>query len=502
MYSIFRKESVSALEELESKERDAAGQSPAAFSAFKDSSQDTALEEGKELGVLPNSDGSSTSSSDSSSDESTDSEDGSEDDSGDSDPFAPDEPLEDDDSEDSDKEEEEEESSEDDPEEEELEKDSEVEIKKESMRTLSFLPLDGLSLRQEDFGEFVKNIDLGIFNNLKFIVKALADVGIHYTPLLLSGMLKVVLYTFAKTFKTLDSLFDFISVSFERFNHRLTKQKKTLEIVKQNLKVLQEKTFVLPNGAKSKIKIDNLSFQGSNDLTINLAVYTDFLNLSMRHIQKAILSDFNGLAQISQARYLSKNFDALSSMEIHPEELGFKEIANTGIEEDSDVLQSFEMPIMIGDVAFQAKLPRGNFDTWSMVEKAYNGSKLYLVPKQVNSYLETPVMTPDELGIFINNLEFLVDASEQHQKFYEEILNKRSGMINSIKQLFIRLCEEKVKISFKNSVALPLHLKSSFVTKVYMVAAIDLHDHTARVIANGLSYASAMINLYKVKADS
>ena len=109
-------------------------------------------------------------------------------------------------------------------------------------------------------------------------------------------------------------------------------------------------------------------------------------------------------------------------------------------------------------------------------------------------------MTPGELVGFLNNLELLAEVSLKHQIFYDEIKRSRSGMVASVKQLFIRLFEEKVKVSFKDSVTLPLYLKSSFATKVYLTGALDIHDHIAQVIANGLSYSSEMLKLYKVKS--
>lgn len=501
----FRKESVGALEDLEAKQKEAAGLGPAAFSSFQETNQDNAIKEGKDIGALAG--GDSSSSSDSSSDDSE--SDDSSDDSESNDPFATDDidggDTSDDSEGDSDSEEESpeddappDEESEPEPEED----DSEAELKKESMRNLSYLPSEGLMLRQEDFGEFVKSVGNNTWDGLSFVTGALAGAGIRYTPMLLSGMLKVVLYTFAKTFKTLDTLFDASAQQLERFVNRTSKQKKTLEVLKESFKTLQEKGVELPEGAKFKMDASILCFQGSNEIAVNVAMHAEFMKATMGKLQKAILSDFNGLSQISQARYLSKNFDALSSMTIHPNELGFQPKGVGDLEEDTDVIQLYEMQPMIGDVAIQAKLPIGNFDTWNMVEKAYSASSIYLVPKAVRSVYETPLLSPEALNEFINHLELLVDASIEHQQFYEEIASKRSGVVNTVKQLFVRLCEEKVKVSFKNSVALPLHLKSSFVTKVYMVAAMDLHDHTARVIANGLSYASGMMNLYKAKAET
>jgi hypothetical protein len=90
----------------------------------------------------------------------------------------------------------------------------------------------------------------------------------------------------------------------------------------------------------------------------------------------------------------------------------------------------------------------------------------------------------------------LIREIEQHKVFYEEIAGRRSGLLTAVKSLFVRLAQETVKVNFKNSTALPLYLKSSLVTKVYLVGAIDLHDHSNRVVANALSFAEAVLTKY------
>lgn len=490
-----------ALEDLENKETIAAGQGPAAFSAFQKSSEETAIIEGAEIGANlggDNSGGSSSSSTDDSSD--GDSGDG---DSGDDfdmdipdfdeDDSGEDDSTDDDSSDDS--------SDDDSSDDEEVEDDKEAEVKKESFRTLSFLPGEEPNIRMESMfssenaGGFISST----WNGLSFVVGGLASIGIRYTPMLLGGMFKIVLFTFAKTFITLDSIFTEAATRVERYLKNTERQKGVLKSLQKRVEELKTQNAILPPDTVVKANIDALVTAESVDLTANLKAYAIFLDKKMGGFQKGILSEFNGLKTIASSRYLQKNFEPLEFMTVAPEEVGFTSRYPSN-KDSGDAVSLYGMGPMIGQVEMRAYLPTGHFDTWNTVEKSYTASNLFVAALNARSTQKATPMELGQLGEFLNELELLAEASITHQALYKEIANSRSGVINSVKQLFIRLCEETVKVSFKNSVALPLHLKSNFVTKVYLTGALDLHDHTARVIANGLSYADAMLKLYRTDA--
>ena len=493
----FRSES-SALGDLQLKEKEASKDGPAAFSAFEETSKEEALKEGPDLGasLVPGGGGSSSPSSDSSTDD-TSGEDGEgegEDDSGDDseDEFD----IGDDPTETEDEEEPDDDDSEDDNEEE------EPEVKKESFRTLSFLPDEEPNIRMESL--FPEGAASGFitktWSGLSFVIGGLATIGIQFTPILLGGMFKIVLFTFAKTFILLDNLFSEATTRFKRYLHNTERQKVTLKALKLKVEELSSKNVKLPIGSVPNVNIDNLLVSGSNDISNNVKEFTYFLENKIGSFQKSIIGGFSSLKAISTARYLQKSFNPLDSMVVSPGAVGFT-IHYPSKDDLENFVGFFGMGEMIGQVEVQALLPETRFDTWDMVEKAYGSSKIFIGGIPLRMSQETPIMEIGALSEFINQLELLAEASIKHQSFYEEISKNRSGVIVAIKQLFIRLCEEKVKVSFKNSVVLPLYLKSSFVTKVYMTGAMDLHDHTSGVIANGLSYVDAMLKLYRVDAN-
>ena len=492
---ILRMESTSALAELEVKEKQASTLGSADYQTFKDQQVQEAITEKVEMGESTGTTTSSSSESDTSSD-STDSDsssDGTEsNDSGDGDssdvdiddiPDIPDE----------DEEPEEEES------EEEKEKDEEEKLKQESFRDLSFIPPEDQTIRMESFGAFMGTVGSSVWNGLSFVMTTLAQVGIKYTPLLLNGMFKVVLFTFAKTFKLLDEFYGLMETTVVRFLNRTTKQKKSIQELRDRTKQLLEQGALVPEGVSKQIDVRHLLLGDSLNLDKNVATLVSFADQKIASLHKSLLHDFSDLEMIARNRYLGKSFNAMSFMKIDPSKSGFTQIYGDASTPEISFTE-YGMGVMTGNVEICAKLNAEGHDTWNNIEKAYSGSRIYLKPRSTKYLEEVPLMSPGELVGFLNNLELLAEVSLKHQIFYDEIKRSRSGMVTSVKQLFVRLFEEKVKVSFKDSVTLPLYLKSSFATKVYLTGALDIHDHIAQVIANGLSYSSEMLKLYKVKS--
>lgn len=487
-----------AIQELIKNEKAASKESSNTFAAFQENLEETAVKEAPDLGASLVSGGSTSTATDSSTEESdTGSDDGDisddfsfdGDDSEDTDDTEEEDPK--DDSEDTEKEDEEKDKSDDDTEKKENE---DSELKKESFRTLNFLPgIDDRQLKMESiFAGQVDGFNVTGWSGTAFVAGALATVGIRFSAMLFSGLFKIVLFTFAKTFSILNNLFNEAESCLTRYLRNTERQRTTLKTLKIALEELKTKGATLPEDASINVYIGSLTTPESEDINNNVKDYILFLNRKIDLFQKAILSDFNNLKVIAENGYLRKNFDSMGSMSISPSSFGF--INDQGGSEEN--VSIFSMEPMIGGAQLLAKLPDSRFDTWDEVEKAYNNSSVYITLIKSTAYKSKPMELGD-LEDFLNNLEILTEASLKRQSFYNEITKCRTGVINSVKQLFVRLCEETVKVSFKNSVALPLHLKSSFVTKVYMTGAMDLHDHTARVIANGLSYVDTMLKVYR-----
>lgn len=486
MSSILRNEG-SALAELELAEKLASEKGPDAYKAFKEkaveNAKTTEADEGIDAGG-PDSAGSSGSSSDSSNEGEEETSDG-----GDEvdDEFDDEPPEIEEDS--SDEEESEE------PSEEEEEPDEETEVRQEQLRTLNFIPPEDMSLRMEEFS--MGAAGPSVWTGLNFVTSALSTVGLRFAPWLLGNMFKVVLFGFAKTFKTLDSLFEFCSENINRFLNRTSKQKESITALKNKLIELSEKQDKVAFNQKD-LSAQHLVIGNSSDVVKNVREFSSFFDNRLMRLNQGMLGALTDIKTVSENRYMRRTFNAMDVMPINPSSMGFVNEVNHGSNPDTSH-RYYGMGVMIGNVELRAKLDPNTYDTWGGYEKAYSNSEIFISPLNKGNISTAKALPPAQLMEFLNHLELLADVSLKHQKFYEQISKSRSGIINTVKQLFVRLAEEKVKVSFKDSVALPLHLKSAFASKVYMTGALDLHDHTAQVIANGLTFAAENLKLYTTK---
>jgi hypothetical protein len=214
---------------------------------------------------------------------------------------------------------------------------------------------------------------------------------------------------------------------------------------------------------------------------------------------KAMLGDFGQLEEIAKNRYLRREFDAMEFMGVNPATIGLIEHTDYSSSEleTPNLCARYGTESMIGLVRLWAFLPRRGLDTWDQIEEAYKASKIFLEPiNSANHFQYGELLSLKDVESLVQATSMLIREIEQHKVFYEEIAGRRSGLLTAVKSLFVRLAQETVKVNFKNSTALPLYLKSSLVTKVYLVGAIDLHDHSNRVVANALSFAEAVLSKY------
>ena len=479
----------SNLEDLEQAKKAAALDGPASLEQFESSKLGQAIKEAPATEATPPTD---TSSDDSSSGDDSDGDDdfdmdfggGGDDSSTDSDTG-------------SSSEEESEEEPDESEEEESEEEEDEAEIKTESIRTLEPIPSDMTMRLENAFFEGLADASLKGWGAFTFVAGVLGTIGLKYGPTVLAGMFKVVIYTFARVFQLLGTIHDVCAQRIDRYVNSYEKQKARILAVSENLKTVLESGAALPDRyGDFQFPATWLSLPTNANALEVLNYQRKFTDEKFGHLLKLSKGEFDQLREISGARYLGKHFDALSYLQIDPAKLGFKPLVGFigAVEEGT---QQASLGIMAGNVECIAYLP-DTADNWNSVEKNYNAAKFELrIRPEVTTGEDVAPLSPKELVNFVSALDDLIEANKKHQLFYEELEKARSGVLTSVKALFVQLVRSQTRISFKDSVALPLFLKTSLATKVYLVAAMDIQDHNAKVIANALVYVDRVMKIYQ-----
>lgn len=470
----------SNLENFEADQKAAAIEGPASLDAFKDRELTKAVQEGPEP---------STSSTESSSDSSTSSDDGG----GDID-FG-DEP-------DTDNLDEPEDEPEEDPEPEaepEPEPEgSEPEIKTEHFREVLEIPKD-FSLRMES--SILESFSAGAmqaWSGFSYVVGVLTTAGINYGPSVLSGMFKVVLYTFARVFQLLNMMGTACSQGVERYLNSYDKQKKRLETNVGTMKDVIEKGGNLPESIASfKFESTVLNVSNSRDLARIIRDQANFTTKTFGTLLAGARFEFHQLREISNNRYIGKHFDALYYLNDQRSFPGM--VPLTGVRMSApEGTEFYSLGVMpAGGFQCVATLPK-EADNWSQIEKNYNSAGFSLIGSGSGVLSSLDPCSPKQLVELMAAIDYMVESNKKHQLFYEELASARTGVFTSVRALFIQLVRSQTRIGFKDSVALPLFLKTSIATKVYLVAAMDLQDHNAKVIANALDYVERVQKLYRV----
>lgn len=372
----------------------------------------------------------------------------------------------------------------------------------ESLRTLSFLPQEGEQLRYESLLDSLGDFGSHVWSGAAYTAALLGSVGIKLTSTLMVGMYKVVLYTFAKTFKVIGEAADGAATYLERFNNRISRQKQRVDVLFKQIEAMRAKGVRPKAGVTvTKEPVGLLMLDNSSNVESNLADFNGFMRSVVVKLNNGMLSDLQKLEDIAKNRYLRREFDAMGMMKVRPSDLGFTQSVDNDSQEDSvsELCSCYGTDEIIGHVQLRAYLPSRNFDTWDQIEEAYLASKIFLAPSDSVRHVQYgEMLSLKETESLLLTVSALIGEIEKHKVFYEEIAARRSGLLTTVKSLFIRLAQETVKVNFKNSTVLPLYLKSSFATKVYLVGAIDLHDHSSRVVANALSYVESVLKNYEL----
>lgn len=371
----------------------------------------------------------------------------------------------------------------------------EAEVKTESIRRIDPIPA-GLDLRMEN--NLLDSFSAGAmkaWSGFAFVVGVLGTIGVNYGPMVLSGMFKVVLYTFARTFQLLSTIVSVCGQRIERYNNSYTKQKNRVNANAEALKGLLYEKAELPKELP-EFRFDSSLFGGSGlkDLSAVLKAQADFTTKAFGSLLQGARREFGQLHEISSNRYIGKHFDAMMYLNDEKNFSSFAPVSGLGTPAPEGTTYRTLGKMPAGGFVCIANLPDAS-DNWNQIEKNYNAAGFSLIG--TGMYLELKPMSPLELAKVTVAIDYLIESNKKHQLFYEELAKARTGVLTSVRSLFIQLVRSQTRISFKDSVALPLFLKTSIATKVYLVAAMDIQDHNAKVIANALAYVEQVSKLYR-----
>lgn len=391
-----------------------------------------------------------------------------------------------DDSEDEDSNEDAEESKpKDEPKEDDEDKD-EVEIAKEAVSAASLL----------SSAKYVSSRALDIS---KDAVSSLYSLGVTYTPIIAKNVFKGVVYSFDKLIRLSYRSFVLVDKYIERRKNSFDNINKNIEALRKAISVLKEKEEIQePNVKYTNTKvIDSLRIGESINLVENLDTLKSFLNTVVNKLDVAIRTDIKE-ARFLMANYGNRGFKLPDDfLVVKHRDMGMVQQDVEGFSYDNNLLTSYRYEETLpSNVSFIAHLPSTSLRDLESMATAYSKSKMFLglnVSEAAKPVESIDYMNLEDMEVLLTKIEELCAICVAHQSLYENLKRTKTNVRFSIKNYFLSIAKSGNKVSLKDSLLEYVYLKFMFVDKVYLVASIDIHDYSAKVITNALSYVESNI---------
>lgn len=386
---------------------------------------------------------------------------------------------------------------------EEPKKEEKEEVSSESFRELQYefeAPSEEVSLESL---EAVKRAAGKTYHGVKYVVSSLGALGIAYGPKIASKAYKGVIYGFALLGKGLVISISSLTKYIERRTSAFDKLNKDIQIAKETLQLIDDKdakedTEELSSDSdepiiqfKDEKTINYLKIGESLDLSNNIERLNTFVSDYVEKISKAIHTE-NKVVNLAVERSNILRFpDPVEFLQYNFNLNGLGRYSHSDDDSLTELFRSKE--VMPGDVVLIAKLPNRKIKRVLDLRQAYKESDIHLeLNKESFKVIEgVNYMTSQELSQFLDSLSKLCDLCISHQKYYEGIKKLKLKSRYSFKRYFDNLLDNKSKVGVEDSFIENMYMKNVFVDKVYIPAAMDIHDYAAKVISHGLSFAKS-----------
>lgn len=334
-------------------------------------------------------------------------------------------------------------------------------------------------------------------------LKYLGHIGVEYGPGIIRNVFKGVIYVMDRIVKllfvSLTGLKTFIRRStntFTGFKEDIAKLKETIE--KLEVKEVTEGEEGVSNKFTKQNIINHLKISDSVDLVNNIKALNIYLNKVVNDLDKVIQDELLSLKHMLSINNNSMSKVSTDLMKFKPNTSILKKIDIKGYEIPSDSMTSYASGVTLpGDVMLIAHLPADNLEGAEAIAEAYNLSSMFLgINSSSFKTIESiDYMSKEQLVSLLDGLNAMCDICLSHKKIYENIMSAKLHLRYNFKNYFNSILISGDRISLKNSMLEMIYLKSHFIDKVYVAAAMDIHDYAIKVMNSSLTYVKKNISV-------
>ena len=332
---------------------------------------------------------------------------------------------------------------------------------------------------------------------LKSFTDVAVQLGINHGPWVLQKLKRGTLYLFTKSAKLVLGLAVAVSTFIQRHSRSIKKSQSDILRLKASLASMTSTPGTAPKA--STICTDEkllpwLSCGGKTDPAMSLQTMSRFLSTTIEHIDTAIMRDLTIVKKLIETTEKGIRGSLVGFMSVSPFPSGFLKRNVYNGQGETEALDFYRYGSALPDnLLFMANLPKPGQSDIVEISRAYQLASLYITPDPVPKPVAESVnyMDAQTLGRFLDALQALCALSLSHQSLYERVGKQANELKFGYRHYYQTLVESKEAKSVRESLVEYVHLKQGFVSKVYVPAAMDIHDYVSAYLVRAIRFAKA-----------
>lgn len=362
----------------------------------------------------------------------------------------------------------------------------------EALRNESYRPLADLSMEDwETVGYHAGNITSGLWSGIKALSIFGFNITTEYGGKLIKALYKGVIWILIKLAKSFWNGTIALGKYMRRRINSYNAIKNQLDNLLKTLEGLEDSKEERSDTYSNAQVINQLKVGKSVDFTANMVAYGKFMDQTISSLSQGVKNDIGMLHYLTSAAARQQINIPSAILSLDARFNHVQERVIEGYEPKSEHLVSLVSQEAIpGDAVLIAQLPKAKLETVHDYTEAYNSSRIIygLDMEHFQTVDSVNYMTKSELVAFVQTLSALNEMINHHEHFYNSVQIARKKLKTSFGNYIQGLTAAPQRVGVRESLADVIYLRTVFIDKVYLVAAIDTHDYAVRVLSAGLSF--------------
>lgn len=335
------------------------------------------------------------------------------------------------------------------------------------------------------------------------------ELGLKYSPAIWAGVKKTSIYLFTKTakviLKSIVKTTDYIrrhQASFTKLNKDIVKLHGELDALIESSKAENANGLELISKSSSDEKL--ISWMSVNGQP-NAVLAAGEMNMFMENLIKQIDSHVsNDLKAVKRLIDLSDNVlsgNPVSLLSVQPFSGRFLKRRVEGHLKNPELVDSYVYGVSLPDqVLFVSNLPKSDLKTMDEITEAYHEAGVFLAAdnKTLITAEKVDYMDIGQLQRYLDMLENICSHANAHIEFYRRIAKQGEALKFSYRHYYQKLTQTDKEASIREELIEYVYLKQSFVNRVYLPAAMDIHDYVAAYLVRAVRFARENLKQFKV----